>query len=151
MIKIRDIIPGTIREVLQPLDSYIGHIVHLHCPFTKPDPKHKFLILLSVDPTLLFMLNSTVHKFIKNNPVMNVAQIKITPENYIFLDHDSYINCAEVITSFDSVQLNKQIRGNPDCVKAKLNEETKQKIRNVVNRSKTIEPIFQSIILKNIR
>jgi len=97
------------------------------------------------------MLNSTVHKFIKNNPVMNVAQIKITPENYIFLDHDSYINCAEVITSFDSVQLNKQIRGNPDCVKAKLNEETKQKIRNVVNRSKTIEPIFQSIILKNIR
>lgn len=151
MVKFRDLIPPTIKEALQPLDSYIGSIVLLYCPFTKPQPKHKFLVLLSVDPPLLFMLNSTVHSFIQRNPEMNTAQIKITPENYIFLDHDSFINCAEVITSFDSAQLQRQIRENPDCAKAALNGETKQKIRNVVSRSRIIEPIYRAIILKNIK
>ena len=135
---------------LKNLDSLVGTIILLHCPFTTP-PKNKFIILLSANPDpILFMINSDENPFIENNPALHTQQIKIRQSDYGFLDHDSFVNCSEAITLLSVSEIMKQVNDDPTRIKGKLIDSTKTSIRNVVKRSTTLSGVHKDIIRKNI-
>lgn len=41
------------------------------------------------------IINSKINPFIQKRPHLLARQVKVLAENYVFLSHDSYINCAQ--------------------------------------------------------
>ena len=67
-----------------------GMIVRLFCPFTSP-PKHKFLLLLSINPApLFFIINTQPNRFLIRNFQAPQMLMKHT-EYAALLCRDSFI------------------------------------------------------------
>ena len=89
-----------------------GQVLYLFCKF-KNLSKEKYLVLISPGSNpLLFIINSKIHPFIAEHPHLSKCQVMLKALDYPFLDHDSYINCSEVIEWFDNSQIRKQILGD---------------------------------------
>ena len=61
----------------------------------------KFLIVAGVsDDRILVctvMINSEINQYIQKRPRMLSCQVKLQSDDYVFLSHDSYANCAQPI------------------------------------------------------
>ncbi len=135
-------------------DDYInrhlksGQVVYLFSRFTNP-PKEKFLVIAYYGTKpLLFAINSRIHPFIANRPDLNRRQVKLQTVDYDFLDHDSYINCSEVIDSFDEDEIRQQILGELSRLKGKLTQVTKREIIRVVRGARTISRRNKKLIIR---
>lgn len=55
------------------------------------------------------MINSQISQYIHRRPKMLACQVKVKAENYDFLSHDSYVNCAQSIkANFNYFQHDEQ-------------------------------------------
>jgi len=113
------------------------HIYRVNnCQHTTP-PKSKYIAVVCLNPNPYgFLINSQISQFIQNSPALLSSQVAIVAERYSFLQHDSYINCAQIF-SFRSGELHsvQDIQNN-----------TRKAIERVVDNSKLIEPIYKRLI-----
>lgn len=116
-----------------------GQVIYLNCTFTNP-PKPKYLILACIEPKLLcFPINTEIHPYIKKRPHLLQCQISISQNLHSFLDHDSFIDCKEVIElSLDDVKT--QILADMGRIKGKISTEVKSAIIRTILSSSMITP-----------
>ncbi len=115
-----------------------GRFLYLHCDFTIP-PKEKHLVVCYQEEAevCFFVINSSINEFIRRNIALLECQVEIACSEYSFLDHNSYINCAEIIklTLEDTLS---QLEGNISRIHGITNENTTGEIIRAVERSKTL-------------
>lgn len=130
------------RKHIQP-----GQVLYLSCDFTTP-PKEKYLLIIGQDSrVLMFVINSQINNFIAARQYMLNCQIQIFQKNYDFLNHDSYINCAEVVTAFSNQEIVNQIVDDMSRVKGEINAATKAEIIKVVDTAITISQRNKNLII----
>jgi hypothetical protein len=66
-------------------------------------PKDKFVVVVykSNSNAYGFFINSEIPRFIQSNPDLLKSQLQITPQEYTFLRHISYIGCNDLKEFFD--------------------------------------------------
>jgi len=74
-----------------------GQIYLLFCNYTNP-PKSKFAICVCGIKPLFFFINSEPRPFPDQS-----SQIMVTPHELPFLNYDSYINAADVVTCVEPI------------------------------------------------
>lgn len=76
------------------------------------------------------LINSHINPFILRRPALVQLQVQIDPENYSFLDHVSYINCASPLKGqlvrFDQPGF---------CYKAQLEADDLARVQNNIKES----------------
>jgi hypothetical protein len=128
-----------------------GQVLYLFCRFTDPQ-KDKYLVLLCLEKRpLLFVINSSVPQFITERPHMLKCQVKLCSSDYNFLEHDSYINCAEVRYDFDELEIRNQILADVGRIRGELNSITKREIICAVKGSKTISKYYKKLIIDSLK
>ena len=117
----------------------LWHIYFINiCRHTYPDPKDKFVAIVfrHLRP-MGFLINSNIHPYLKKRRNLLAAQIPISAIDYGFLDHDSYINCAELF-QFEMSELKRYLQI--------IDNRTKKEIKKAVANSDTIERIYIKLI-----
>lgn len=133
-------------------DRYLkpGQVLYLYSSFTNP-PKEKYLVLAHPGTRpLLFVINSRIGRFIANRPDLLKCQVKLKVSDYDFLDHDSFVNCGEVIEHFTESEIKNQIVADVYRVKGELTLATKQDIIRVVKSAKTIPNQQKRLIINSL-
>jgi len=115
-------------------------IYHIkNCPYAHKD---KFVVIVCKDLKYrgFFINTDEMRPFIKKKPEFIKAQVEIRETYYRFLDHKSYINCAE-LREFDDGYLTDR--------RTPVNIITKAEIRKAVKDSGLIETRYEKLILYN--
>ena len=81
------------------------------------------------------LINSKINPFIQRRPHLLLLQVEITPDDYDFLDHVSYINCANPIKG----QLS-HFDGTDFSYKAQLNSNHLVNIQDNIKKSGLLTP-----------
>jgi hypothetical protein len=106
------------------------------------------LIVVCSGPKLLFfVINSNIHKYIEIRPELKKCQVIIPEADYDFLDHDSFIDCSNVIDSIDGLEIINQIGKDLSRLKGELNKATKILIIAAVQTAKTVSPYHKKLII----
>lgn len=124
-----------------------GRVLYLACDFTKP-PKEKFIVLVAPDdPPLLLVVNSSIPPFISANLHLAVCQVILMASDHAFLDHDSFVNCSEVIDSMSSSDLLGQLVVDPARIKGEVSAPARSRIVGAVRTARTVSPLHKGRIL----
>jgi hypothetical protein len=124
-----------------------GQILYLYCEFISP-PKDKFLVLICDGGIpLLFIINSNIGLYVADRPDLLNCQVQLNATDYDFLDHDSFINCGEVVNYFDRQAIYDQLLNDTGRIKGELNEATKNQMISVVKRARLISPRHKQVII----
>ena len=125
-----------------------GCIFYLSCDFTTP-PKDKYLVLACVEPRpLFFIINSEIHEYIKKRPYLLRCQIKIDAKRHGFLNHDSYISCADAIDAFHVKDIEQQVLKSMDRIKGMVSADTRKHILSAVRSAETISKAHKEWIIR---
>jgi len=128
-----------------------GQVLYLFSTFTDPH-KDKYLVLVHQDAEpLLFVINSRVSEFIRSQPDLLQSQIPLKVSDYAFLDHDSFLNCGQVITEFDEAGIRQQVEAQVGRLRGELNATTKADIIGVVQVAKTLSPNEKRLIIEALQ
>ena len=99
MGKLGDFFPDEEKSQYADRQLKPGQVVFIFSGFTNP-PKEKYLVIGHLgEKPLLFVINSSVHPYIQSRPDMLKCQVLLAASDYGFLDHDSYVDCSQVIDS----------------------------------------------------
>jgi len=128
-----------------------GKILRLYCTFTNPPKEKYFVLAYSNLNSLLFIINSNVHEYIKQRKYLLHCQDEITASDYPFLKHDSYINCAKVIKHFDRQLIEEQLLDDLNRIKGELKPDTRNEIIRAVDNAKTISPKHKELIMNALK
>lgn len=112
-----------------------GDILHAFCAFI---PDYKYVICICSQTPLFFLINSKPRNSTPD------AQVIIEKKEYPFLDHDSYINTATIITIYQN-EINKATR------KGKLSETKKSEIVKIVKQCRYLTPNQKELIEGNFQ
>jgi hypothetical protein len=127
-----------------------GMVVRLYCPFTSP-PKHKFLLLLSINPDpVFFVINTQPNRFlIRNFPDQ---QIPMKQSDYsTFLSCDSVIDCSTPRSDFTFEDMRKKVLADLGRIKGKLVYRDRAAVVDAIIRNRTIEARLKRELLKEMR
>jgi hypothetical protein len=117
-----------------------GRVLYLFCNFTQP-PKEKYLLVVSTNPIILmFVINSEINPFKASKAHLLKAQLPVTITEHDFLDHDSFIDCSQVITQndFRLEEIHKQVLKDMTRIKGTITPLLAQNILDVVTLSRTL-------------
>ncbi len=135
-----------IRDQLVP-----GQVVYLHCDFTKPNPKNKYLLIASIQPqVLLYIINSSIHDYISSRPHLLAVQVAIDLKNHNFLEHDSYINCVDTIRCFNYEELESILLTDMDRLKGPISTDVRAQVLAATKASTTLSSREQDWILASL-
>ena len=129
-----------------------GKVLYLFCKFTSP-PKDKYIVLAysnSKSRPLCFFINSNIRDFLKKRIHLLDCQVKINRSDYSFLDHNSYIDCSNVIY-FDKTYVKTQLLTNLNRIKGDLDLKTRNEIISVVDNAKTVSPKHKLLIINALK
>jgi hypothetical protein len=127
-----------------------GMIVRLFCPFTTP-PKHKFLLLLSMNPEpVFFIINSKLNPFLVRH--FQDQQIPIKQQDYsAFLSNDSFIDCSRPRSDFKADDIRGKLMADVGRIKGKLNETDRVAVLDAIRRNRTIEARLKRSLIKVLK
>ncbi len=95
----------------------------------------KFIIIVSENEEnfiLAFVvINSLINENVNYNTYLKNLHIEITPEQYSFLNHKSFIDCSELLT-IEKQKLIEKIITNPECIKGIISDETLRKVHQKI-------------------
>ena len=112
MVKLGELLSADARDSVIGSRLSAGSVIRVKCDFTTP-PKTKLPLVLRAAPeVLVYVINSRINKFIRNQPKLLKCQVKIHVADYPFLRHDSVINCAELRTESNIGDLRDKMTGN---------------------------------------
>ncbi len=131
-----------------------GSIVYLYCDFIRK-PKTKYVVILFVDfennDSLVFIVNSDVRPLLLKDPHLSRGQIELNKDaGYSFLDHNSYLDCTEVLYGLDPDFLLEHLAEFPDDYKGELRKEEVSRLVSFVKTSQTIPLIDIKTIVKSL-
>jgi len=139
MSKLGDYFPPEHKQRFVEQHLKPGQVLYLFCEFTTP-AKEKYLVLACPGgQPLLFIMNSAIHPFIERRPELRRCQVLLRAAEYDFLDHDSYINCSQVVDVLTEAEILHQISTDIRRIQGELTERTKRAIIRVVGSAKTID------------
>ncbi|MEE1261152.1 MAG: hypothetical protein U0K66_13385 [Paludibacteraceae bacterium] len=130
MASLADLIkhPSTL---IQPGAVFLGHLDGVD--------HQKFYVIAGISEDMVLvcsvLINSSINPFILRRQHLLQLQIEITPDDYDFLDHVSYINCANPIKG----QLS-HFDGTDFSYKAQLNKNHLINIQNNIKDSGLLTP-----------
>lgn len=129
-----------------------GQVLYLHCEFVTKSHQDKYLVLAcSGTRPLLFIINSKIPPFIEKHPDLHRCQVKLFASDYSFLDHDSFVNCAEVISYFDESEIRQQVIEDVGRIKGELNTVTRKAIIKAVQNARSIAPRHKRLIIDSLK
>jgi hypothetical protein len=128
-----------------------GCVIYLFCDFISPK-KDKFLVVGNLnEKPLLFFINSKISHFVTTRPYLLQSQVLLKATDYSkFLDHDSYLNCGEVINYFDENVIIDQLINDTRRFRGELNKQTKSEIIKVIATAKTISHHNKMLIITSL-
>ena len=146
MGKLGDHFPDDLKQDYIDRHLVPGQVLYLFCDFTDP-PKEKYLVLACVEPEpLLFVINSSIPAFIARRPDMRRCQVRVTTSTHPFLDHDSFINCAETIPLSDQPNMRQQLLTGVGRIKGTLDDAARRQVLNAVRAAVTVSPSYKKAI-----
>ena len=148
MGSIADSLPPHKRRKLAEIQLIPGRIVYLFSTFTTPE-KEKYLVIgYWGDTPLVLAINSRINAFKQDHPELLRCQVLIRADDYDFLDHDSYIDCAKVVNSFDAADILDQLQDDLTRLKGEITEETCRQILDAISVARTVSPFHKDLIKK---
>jgi hypothetical protein len=133
-----DSFPPELKKELIEKDLIPGRFIYLFCPFTTP-PKNKYFLVASINPlVLLFIVNTSVNPFIQNNPKLLEAQLLLKQSDYSFLNHDSYLDCHQIIDRFTLEEIKGILFDDLSRIKGFLGLVTRDEIVKILNKNMTL-------------
>lgn len=127
-----------------------GAVVRLFCAFTTP-PKYKFLMIATVEPLRVFIINSEIYPFILNRPELLADQVDIPSQDHLFLTHDSVLNCIEAHRAFEIDDLKNELITNfSEVYKGELKPYVLDNVLEVVEKSQNLSRIIKTQIIQAI-
>ncbi len=83
-----------------------GEVFFAFSRATRPDPKHKFHVLVQIEPRpLFFFINSEIHPYVQADDALLRQQVRLPVRTHGFLRYDSYLDCHETIGGFSASEL----------------------------------------------
>ncbi len=122
-----------------------GTVLYLWCEFTEP-AKEKYVVIACAEPLLLFVVNSSMSFLTENRPYLRKCQVGVNACDYKFLQHNSFIDCSEVIASVELDEITDQLVDQTSRVKGVLEGSTIQHIIDVVRDAETISNAHKTAI-----
>jgi hypothetical protein len=114
-----------------------GDVVHVYVQSLR-NPKHKYCVLVCMEPKLLlFLINSEVTEYKKTRPDLMAAQLEIDAASHAFLNYDSWLDCTE-LHGYPLDQLMAEYNRDPKVVVGRLSESLTTRVIEVVQRSVTL-------------
>ncbi|OBX05289.1 hypothetical protein QV06_03575 [Gallibacterium genomosp. 3] len=150
MASLSDLFPPSLAETAINNHLKAGVVLRLFCDFTTP-PKYKFVMVASIVPLQVFIINSEIHPYILNNPNLLADQIDIPQADHSFLSHDSILNCVQAHQSFDISHLRQELMANfSQMYKGKLQPYVLRTVIDVVDKSTNLSRITKTQIITAI-
>ena len=122
-----------------------GAVLYLWCEFTEP-AKEKYVVIACAEPLLLFVVNSCMSFLTENRPYLRKCQIGVNACDYKFLQHNSFIDCSEVIASVELDELTDQLVDQTSRIKGILERSTIEQIIDAVRNAETISNAHKAAI-----
>lgn len=150
MVSLSNAFPAELIAVQSTQYIKAGTVIRLFCDFTTP-PKFKYLMIATVEPLQVFIINSEIPEFIKRNESLLADQVDIPHKDHQFLTHDSVLNCIEVHRAFNISHLKSELVANfSEVYKGILKPYILRNVVDVVENSenlplKTKKQIIQAI------
>jgi len=145
-----DSFPSELKKELIEKDLIPGRFIYLFCPFTTP-PKNKNFLVASINPlVLLFIVNTNVNLFIMKNPKLLEAQVLLKQSDYSFLDHDSYLDCHQIIDRFTLEEIKGILFDDFSRIKGFINQATRDTIVKILNKNMTLTLAQRVLIIKSL-
>lgn len=114
-----------------------GDVVHMYVQSLR-NPKHKYCVLVCVEPKpLLFLINSEVTEYKKTRPDLMAGQLEIDAAGHAFLNYDSWLDCTET-HGCPLDQLEAEYDKDPGIVVGRLSAALTARVIEVVKRSVTL-------------
>lgn len=151
MGKLGDFFPDEEKQQYADRQLKPGQVVFIFSGFTNP-PKEKYLVIGHLgEKPLLFVINSKVHPYIQSHPDLLQCQVLITASDHCFLEHDSYVDCSQVIDSVAEAEIRTQVLADLGRIRGELNANTKQQIIQVVRGARTIPERYKTLIINSLK
>ena len=150
MVSLSQLLPVDVVAIQAEKCIKSGAVVRLFCDFTTP-PKFKYLMIATVEPLQVFIINSEITEFIKRNAALLADQVDIPHKDHQFLTHDSVLNCIEAHRAFNISHLKNELIANfSEVYKGELEPYVLRNVVDVVANSvnlptKTKQQIIQAI------
>lgn len=113
-----------------------GDIFIRHFDTTTP-PKQKFFVVMGETETELlgyFFVNSNINKYIERHTAFFEMQMSISPTDYSFLTHTSFI-AAHKLDKLSKATLIEELNNSKATYKGKLTQEDRERLLDAVLRS----------------
>ena len=124
-------------------------IIRLFCSFTSR-PKHKFLLLLTMNPEpAFFVINTQPSRFLLRR--FADQQIPVRQRDYTFLSHDSFIDCSMPRRDFTPEDLRRKVLADLGRIKGTLIEADRNAVVDAIVRNRTIEAGLKRRLLEELR
>lgn len=125
-----------------------GSVLRLWCDFTVK-AKFKYVVLVATDPEPLgLFINSRVPVFIAKRPALRACQLPLSPSDYPFLQHDSYLDCHTVIDALTEKDILNQLTASPGRFVGELTGATKAEVLRVIATAPTVSDAHRTIICR---
>lgn len=114
-----------------------GEVLFIYCSYIKPQPKHKYVVCVCPDSPLFF--------FISTEPRSRTldAQLFVSQSEIPSLQHDSYINTAEIVTFSKGEIENADKKGI-------LPPRVMKRVREIVVSHRYLSPMHKKIVLDKL-
>ena len=114
-----------------------GDVLYIYCKFVKPTPKHKYVVCVSPQYPLFFLINTEPRK------ISPEAQVLVKASELPFLKYDSYINTAMLCTfSLNEIQRAQK--------KGVLTHPIIESIKSAVTKQKYLTQKQIELVLNNL-
>ncbi|MBP5398521.1 MAG: hypothetical protein J6Y32_07880 [Bacteroidales bacterium] len=105
----------------------------------------KFFVVLGQNATHIigaFFINSNIRGFLLSKPRLLELQVGLSPDEYAFLTHNSYLDCSQVI-KIPSAVLLADIQAGVATRRGSLHPKDLELVLNLVRDSKVFSPADQ--------
>ena len=128
-----------------------GRILYVHYPLTY-ETKDKYIVIADDDdwPRVL-VVNSNRRENVERHPDLTGRQLLLKPSDYSFLDHDSYLNCTEVLQGLTKEDIVSQLVADVNRAVGELLDSTRAEVMAAVCGARTVATTDQSAILTALR
>jgi hypothetical protein len=127
-----------------------GYVFYLHCPFTVPKPKPKYLLLVCAEPLIFLVINSEQRDLVKSNERWAAVQIELLVSEYPFLEYDSWVDCTYCTEPREMTRENveQQLLADTSRIKEpRLANEKMEEVMNAVADSPGLLPQDKTLIM----
>jgi hypothetical protein len=114
-----------------------GDVLYIYCSYIKPQPKQKYVVCVCPDPPLFFFINTEPRSRTLD------AQLFVSQSEIPSLQHDSYINTAEIVTFPKNEIDNADKTGT-------LPPRVRKRVREIVISHRHLSPMHKKIVLDNL-